>query len=51
MSDSRRKGSTAPMWWGILLALAITAAAMMDYNRIQGPARDSLFAQTPGAQR
>jgi hypothetical protein len=51
MSDRQRKGSTAPMWWGILLVLALTAAAAMDYNRMQGPAQDSAFAQTPRAQR
>jgi hypothetical protein len=51
MSNNQRKGSTAPMWWGILLVLAFTAVAVMDYNRTQGPARDSAFAQTPDAQR
>ena len=50
MSDKQRKCSTAPMWWGIVLALAFTAAAVMDYNWSQGPARASVFAQ-PGDVR
>ena len=50
MSDKQRKCSTAPMWWGIVLALAFTAAAVMDYNWSQGPARASVFAQ-PGEVR
>lgn len=49
MSDTRRKGgSTAPMWWGIFLALAFTVAAVVDYNWIQQPA--TVFAQTGAAR-
>jgi hypothetical protein len=50
MSDRQRKGSTAPMWWGIFLVLAFTLAAVMDYNWIQEPARASAFAQTGDAR-
>ena len=50
MSDRQRKCSTAPMWWGIVLGLAFTVAAVMDYNWSQGPARASVFAQ-PGEAR
>jgi hypothetical protein len=50
MSDSQRKGSAAPMWWGILLALAVTAVAVMDYNGTNEPPRDPLFAHTGAAR-
>jgi hypothetical protein len=46
MSDTQRKGSAAPMWWGILIALAVTAAAVMDYSRTNEPLRDSILAHT-----
>jgi hypothetical protein len=44
MSDIERKGSTAPMWWGIFLVLAFTAAAAIDYNW-SDPAQGSVLAQ------
>jgi hypothetical protein len=50
MADRQPKGSSAPMWWGIVFVLACTAAALTDYNRIQEPARASVFAQ-PGDAR
>ncbi len=50
MSDKQRKGSTAPMWWGIFLALAFTVAATMDYNSSQDSPRASVLAQ-PGEAR
>jgi hypothetical protein len=50
MPDRQCKGSTGPMWWGILLALAFTAALVVDYNRTQEPARDSPSARTGAAR-
>ncbi|HET7681736.1 MAG TPA: hypothetical protein VFK79_16565 [Xanthobacteraceae bacterium] len=50
MSDRQGKGSSAPMWWGIFLALAFTLAAAMDYNSIQESARASVFAHTGDAR-
>ena len=50
MADRQPKGSRAPMWWGIVLTLAFTGAALMDYNRIQQPARASAFAQPADAR-
>jgi hypothetical protein len=50
MSDRQRKGSTAPMWCGIFLALAFTVAATMDYNSSQESARASVFVQTDDAR-
>jgi hypothetical protein len=50
MSNRQRKGSAAPMWWGIFFAIAVTAAAVIDYNRVQDPVRDSLVAHTDAAR-
>jgi hypothetical protein len=45
MSDTERKGSRAPMWWGIFLVLAFTVAATIDYNR-SDPVNASVMART-----
>ena len=50
MSQRQGKGSSAPMWWGIVLALAFTVAAAVDYNWVQDPAKASVLAQPRDAR-
>jgi hypothetical protein len=49
MFGSERKGSTAPMWWGILLVLAFTVSAMINHNW-SDDAQASVSAQTKAAR-
>jgi hypothetical protein len=49
MFGSERKGSTAPMWWGILLVLAFTVAATINHNW-SDDAQASVSAQTKAAR-
>ena len=50
MSHSQRKGSTGPMWWGILFVTAFTAAALINYDSKRDESRLSLFAETDAAR-
>ena len=45
MYDTRRKGSGAPMWWGIFVVLAFTAAAAINYN-LSEPAQATVVAES-----
>jgi hypothetical protein len=46
MPDSQVKGSTAPMWWGILFVIAVATAALINYDSEREDSRLSLFAET-----